>query len=196
MNDDQVDICFTKPGFARVSPQRKPRHDTSRFNRMPLTAPVDYIERTRSLYGSLGHADYQWVYNEQTPDLVKVSKPLTECKIALIGSGGVYQRGQVAFHYKDDLSLRIIPATADNQDLRVTHFAYDITAARRDPNAVLPLNALRQLHEQGLIGSANANAYTFMGGIYSSRKVREQIAPELTRRLIKDEVDIAILIPV
>jgi hypothetical protein len=35
-----------------------------------------------------------------------------------------------------------------------------------------------------------------MGGIYSSRKVSSQLAPELANRVIKDEVDVVVLVPV
>jgi hypothetical protein len=35
-----------------------------------------------------------------------------------------------------------------------------------------------------------------MGGIYSSRKVRDLLAPALAERIIKDEVDLALLVPV
>jgi hypothetical protein len=35
-----------------------------------------------------------------------------------------------------------------------------------------------------------------MGGIYSSRKVRELLAPALTERLVVDQVDLVLLVPV
>jgi hypothetical protein len=35
-----------------------------------------------------------------------------------------------------------------------------------------------------------------MGGIYSQRKVQEQLAPAITEYLLNDEVDIAIMVPV
>jgi hypothetical protein len=35
-----------------------------------------------------------------------------------------------------------------------------------------------------------------MGGIYSSRKVRDTLAPAMVAELKKDEVDLALLIPV
>ncbi len=35
-----------------------------------------------------------------------------------------------------------------------------------------------------------------MGGIYSSRKVESLLAPALTRRLVEDEVDLVLLVPV
>jgi len=35
-----------------------------------------------------------------------------------------------------------------------------------------------------------------MGGIYSSRKVREVLAPALAQRVQNDEVDVVLLVPV
>jgi hypothetical protein len=35
-----------------------------------------------------------------------------------------------------------------------------------------------------------------MGGIYSSRRVREELAPEIARRVIEDQVDLVLLVPV
>lgn len=158
--------------------------------------PVDYIQRTRDLYASLGHTPYQWVENTAPPPFRRPTKPLAQSKLAVIASGGIYRRGQVAFHYKDDISYRRIAVDTPASDLRVTHFAYDLSAARRDPNAVLPLEAVRKLAEHGRVGSLSANALTFMGGIYSSRKVRDTLAPALVEELQRDEVDLAILIPV
>ena len=77
-----------------------------------------------------------------------------------------------------------------------THFAYDLSAARTDPNAVLPLQALNELVDRGRISALAPNALTFMGGIYSARKVRDTLAPALVAELQKDEVDLALLIPV
>ncbi len=158
--------------------------------------PVDYIQRTRDLYSSLGHSAYQWVENSAPPPLHKPTKALAQSKLAMIASGGIYRRGQIAFHYKDDISYRRIPVDTPANDLRVTHFAYDLTAARRDPNAVLPLQALRDLANRGRVGALADHALTFMGGIYSSRKVRDVLAPALVEELRRDEVDLAILVPV
>ena len=101
--------------------------------------PVDYIQRTREQYDALGYPTYRWVENEGAPPWAALRKPLAESRVALIGSGGVYTPGQVGFHYKDDASFRIIDAGTPERDLHVTHFAYDMTAARRDPNVVFPL---------------------------------------------------------
>jgi hypothetical protein len=35
-----------------------------------------------------------------------------------------------------------------------------------------------------------------MGGIYSSRRVRDRLAPELANRVVRDGVDVVLLVPV
>lgn len=164
---------------------------------MPSTRPsVDYIERTREQYDGLGYPPYRWVHSETPPPFTKPRKPVAESRLALVASGGIYVAGQVAFHYRDDTSLRVVDTSVDTSKLRATHFAYDLEDARSDPNVVFPLDRLRDLEAAGEIGELSPKAYTFMGGIYSSRKVRELLAPEIARRLIEDQVDLALLVPV
>lgn len=159
-------------------------------------APVDHIVRTRDLYSSLGHGPYWWVRNVDPPAWTRPAKPLAECRVGLVASGGVYRTGQVAFHHRDDVSLRIIDTGGPAAELRTSHFAYDQTDARIDPNVVFPVDTLRALARDGVIGELSRRAYTFMGGIYSARRVRETLAPELSRRLAADQVDLALLVPV
>ena len=158
--------------------------------------PVDYIERTRDQYSALGYPPYKWTENTTPPPWAELTKPLSQCRVGLIGSGGIYQEGQVAFHYKDDLSFRIIDTRESTSKLRATHFAYDLTDARSDPNVVFPIDTLNRLAAEGFIGCLAQNAYAFMGGIYSSRRVRERLAPELANRVVRDEVDVVLLVPV
>ncbi len=161
-----------------------------------MSEPIEYITRIGEKYASLGYGIYQWAHVEEPPPWLPLQKPLSECRLGLIASGGVYIAGQQAFHYKDDTSLRVIPRDVNTADLRATHFAYDLTDARHDPNVVFPIDTLRGLQRDGVIGSLAEHAYTFMGGIYSSRRAREELAPELARRLLADQVDVALLVPV
>jgi len=161
-----------------------------------MSQPIEYITRIGEKYAALGYGIYTWAHVEEPPPWQPLRKPLAECRLGLIASGGIYIAGQRAFHYKDDISFRVIPKDVETSDLRATHFAYDLSAARHDPNVVFPIDTLRGLVSDGVIGSLADNAYTFMGGIYSSRRARDELAPELTRRLAEDQVDVALLVPV
>ncbi len=157
---------------------------------------VEYIKRVSNLYAGLGYTPYTWVRNEDPPPWQPLKKPLHKCRVAVSASGGIYKVGQLAFHYRDDDSYRTIPKDVNRKDLRITHFAYDMTDARIDPNCVFPIEPLRRMEKEGFIGNLAPFQYTFMGGIYSSRKVRENLAPAIVDELLKDEVDALLLVPV
>ena len=160
------------------------------------TAAVDYIEVTRSTYDALGYPPYQWVQSDEPPPWTPLTKPLAECRVGLVASGGIYRAGQVAFHFKDDASYRVIPTDVATADLRATHFAYDLRDARTDINVVFPIDALRGLVADGSIAGLAPDAFTFMGGIYSARRVREDLAPALRDRMLAQGVDVVLLVPV
>lgn len=158
--------------------------------------PVEYIARIRDNYARLGYKPYNWVVNADTPPWTPLSRPLAKCRLGLAASGGIYLKGQVAFHYKDDASIRDIPTDADPKDLRATHFAYDLSDARTDPNVVFPIDPLRRLVREGVLGGLADRFHTFMGGIYSARRVAEELAPALLSRFREDAVDAVLLVPV
>jgi D-proline reductase (dithiol) PrdB len=161
-----------------------------------VSEPVKYIERIQSQYASLGYKSYTWVINRDTPPWTRLQKPIRDSRVGLVASGGIYVVGQVAFHYKDDASIRAISSSVHTHDLRVTHFAYDMTDARRDPNVVFPIDALRELAAEGVIGELAEHGYSFMGGIYSVRRVKEELAPAICERLRAEKVDVVLLVPV
>lgn len=161
-----------------------------------MSEPVDYIERTRSQYDALGYPPYTWVHNEDPPPFTPLAKSLDRARVGLVCSGGIYARGQIAFHFKDDISYRRIPMRAPASEMRVTHFAYDLRDARQDPAVVFPGKTLAALADAGALGSVADNAYAFMGGIYSARKVRDVLAPRIVAECVRDEVDVVVLVPV
>ncbi len=150
--------------------------------------PADYIDETRKLYAGLGYDAYRWAERPETPPWTPITASAETAKITLIGSGGVYRVGQQAFHTKDDTSIRSIPTGTPTSELRTAHFAYDQADARQDPNCVLPLDTLR--------GRLTPNAATFMGGIYSTRRLAEETVPALLAHCEAEEPDLVLLVPV
>lgn len=158
--------------------------------------PLDYIKIIYDRYDALGYPAYRWVKNEDPPPWHPLPKPLSQCRLGLAASGGIYVTGQVAFHWKDDLSYRKIPTDVNSSDLRTSHFAYDQTDARSDINVVFPIDTLRGLVREGIVGQLADHAFTFMGGIYSAKRVRGTLAPKLTEALLAEQVDALLLVPV
>lgn len=161
-----------------------------------MSEPVDYIPRIARKYTRLGYGEYAWVHNDDEPPWQPLRGPLRRARVGLVASGGIYAAGQVAFHYKDDTSYRRISRDVDTRDLRAAHFAYDLTDVRRDPNVVFPIDTLRRLAAEGVIGEVAPRALTFMGGIYSARRVTEELAGPITRELLDQDVDVALFVPV
>ena len=159
-------------------------------------AEIRYIERITATYDALGYERYQWHHRSTEPPFLKLEKPLAECKVGMIATGGVYKAGQVAFHYKDDTSYRAIASDTETSNLRATHFAYDLSGAREDINVVFPIEGLLALDEEGFVGSLANNFIACMGGIYSQRAVTDDLAPQLVQRCIDEETDVVLLVPV
>ena len=153
--------------------------------------PVAYIPRTRDLYNDF--IPYRWVENDSAP-FTPLTKPISKCKIALMSSGGVMYRDQPRFH-REDASYRRIPRDARRDELSVWHFGYPTKDAEKDPNCVFPLERMREFEAEGRIGELCDPAFTFMGGIYSARKVREELAPKIVEELRSRNVEAFYLVP-
>ncbi len=155
-------------------------------------SPIAYIPRTREMYPD--HTPYRWVVNESVP-WTPLAKPLNQCKVALITSGGVHHKDQEPFHTRDDTSHREIPKGVAVEDLRISHFGYRTENAVKDPNCVFPIDPMRELEAEGTIGQLADPAYSFMGGIYSTRRVQEEVAPRFVQMLKDDSIDVFYLVP-
>jgi D-proline reductase (dithiol) PrdB len=157
---------------------------------------VPYIERTRALYSS--QKPYVWVVNDPAgdpPPWAPITKPLARSRIALFSSGGVHPKHAEPFHFRNDTSHREIPLASPASDLSVAHFGYDFSDAARDPGCVLPIAALQSLAREGFVASIVDPALSFMGGIYSARQVREDVAPRFRDFVLRQKADLAYLVP-
>jgi D-proline reductase (dithiol) PrdB len=155
------------------------------------TMPVEYIPRTRDLYSDF--IPYRWVENDSAP-FTALTKPISECRVAMISSGGIMYRDQPRFH-REDASYRRIPIGARPDELSVWHFGYPTADTERDANCVFPLDRMRELETAGVIGELADPAFSFMGGIYSARNVRDELAPQIVDELKRAHADAFFLVP-
>ena len=137
---------------------------------------------------------------EGAPPFTMLRKPLARCKVALITTAGVHQRGQVPFDMENgdgDATYRELLATAAPDDLTITHKYYDHTDADRDLNVVFPLAHFRELAARGVIGSLAPRHFGFMGHIEGEQVpiLTRTTAPDVAAKLRKDGVDFAFLTP-
>ena len=125
-----------------------------------------------------------------------MTKPLAECKLGVLSTAGVYVKGQVAYYYKDDTSFRAIPKTTPTSEIRFSHLTeHYLPDARRDANCVFPIEPLRRLEAEGVIGELAEELYSCMGAVYSQRRAREELIPALAAEFARQEVDVVALVP-
>ena len=122
--------------------------------------------------------------------------PLRERRIALVTSAGLHRVGDRAFSTVD-LSYRVIPGNLSADDLTMTHSSvhFDRTGFREDVNVVFPIDRLRELENESVIGSVADYHYSLMGAGWPPAAIEPTIR-ELAGLLRKDGVDAVCLVPV
>ncbi len=112
----------------------------------------------------------------------------------------MHHRDQKPFDMDDpdgDPTFREIDMTRPMSDLKITHDYYDHSDADRDINIVFPMERLRELKEEKIIGNLARFHYGFMGHIDKAHifTLISVSAPEVARRLKADRVDVVLLVP-
>ena len=126
---------------------------------------------------------------------VRPKKPLHECRLALVTTGGVHLPEDARFDIDDpagDASYREIPAGAE--ELTWTH-AYYRSEGASDLNSVFPLWTLREVVAEGVVGGLKRRHFSCMGAIHDTAPLIEETTPEVARKLMGDAVDVVLLTP-
>ena len=112
---------------------------------------------------------------------------LSRSNVAIVTAAGVHRKDQDAFNIADDLgdlTYRVMDETMLGSDLMVTHDHYDHADADVDVNVVFPIDVLRELADEGVIGGIARKHVGFMGYTMRLKEMYEQTAPA-----IADEID-------
>jgi D-proline reductase (dithiol) PrdB len=120
---------------------------------------------------------------------------LSQRRVAIVSSAGLVVRGENPFRGRDP-DYRAIPAETKPEELLISHISinFDRTGFQEDWNVVFPLDRLKDLAAEGVIGSIAQTHYSFMGA--TDPIEMEAYARELAGRLKQDQVDAVILSPV
>ena len=157
---------------------------------------VEYMRTIREKYSKMGYAPYGWHEATDTPPWTLLAKPVSECRVGMMTTAGTYVAGQEAYFYKDDTSYRLIPSDTPVENLRFSHLTENyLPDARRDPNCAFPIEPLRKLADEGVIGGLAENFFSCMGAVYSKRRVDEEVAPTIYEAFAAEGVDVAYLVP-
>jgi len=121
--------------------------------------------------------------------------PLAKRRVAIITTAGLQVRSDIPFK-AGSTDYRVIPADTPAAEIVMSHVSvnYDRTGFQEDLNVVLPLDRLRELERDGVIGSVADFHFSFMGA--APIRALEGKATELAGLLKKDQVDAVLLTPV
>lgn len=139
---------------------------------------------------------YGWYAPSEPPAFVRLAKPLAQCRVGLISTSGCYIAGDRAYFGKEDASSRTIPSDTPLSQLRFSHVTENyLTDGRRDPSCLYPLETLRRLVADGIIGSLPDDVFSCMGANYSARTVLGNLAPSVAEKFAEQKVDAVLVVP-
>ncbi len=120
---------------------------------------------------------------------------LTDARVAIITTAAIHRFDDRPFNGHEG-DYRVIPGDVEYGELSMTHSSvnFDRSGYQQDVNVCFPLNHVRTLMASGEIGSVARWHYSFMGSTAPQRM--EPAAKEVSRLLLGDNVDLALLIPV
>jgi D-proline reductase (dithiol) PrdB len=122
-------------------------------------------------------------------------KPLKDCQVSLISTAGLSLRDDAPFSGMSG-EYRVIPSSAPASGIVMSHLStnYDRSGYIQDLNLILPLDRLRELAAQGVIGGVGKYHYSFMGATDPTQM--EAGAREVAGLLKNGGVDLVLLAPV
>ncbi len=122
--------------------------------------------------------------------------PLSQRRVALVSVAGIHRRNDRPFTRDTGDYYRVIPGNIQANDLVMTHISinFDRSGFQQDLNVIFPVDRLRELAEEGIIGSVADFHYSFMGA-HDPMSMEEQ-ARSVAGLLKQDKVDAIVLLPV
>lgn len=125
----------------------------------------------------------------------EVCPPLDECRVAMISSAALHLADELPFLH-GSAEYRVLPSAAVAADIRMSHVSinFDRSGFQRDLNVVYPIDRLRELADEGKIGSIAEQHYAVMGS--TDPKAMTQTVDALVSRLKADRVNAALFLPV
>lgn len=122
---------------------------------------------------------------------------LSRATVALVTSAGVHRKDQPPFNIADDLgdlTFRIIEPDVKASELMVTHHHYDHSDADRDINVVFPIDPLRELVQDGVVGGLAREHIGFMGYSMRLKQMYEETAPRIAEEIDRrSRADVVVL---
>ncbi len=133
-----------------------------------------------------------------------MTKPLSECKVTLVSTAGIFMKGDLSFDYErerreptwGDPTHREIPKTAGQHDVAYSHLHVDTSFMAEDRNVAWPVDVFLDLESEGKIGALADTLYSIMGYVPNFHPLVKRTAPLMIEKMRAEGVDAAFLYPV
>lgn len=164
-----------------------------------------------NIEGYLHEREDHWQYDEGP--FTPLEKPLAECRVGLLTASGHFVEGddpepfgvknmtqaeavgRVMEFGRIEAPLCAIPIDTPPEKLRLRHPGYDTRGVGQDHNAALPIDRLRELAGEGVIGELLPDAFSFVG-LTAQTPLKKKLAPQWAEMLKARGVDAMLLVPV
>ncbi len=164
-----------------------------------------HVDSYRFLSGLTKRLLQTWVTLEPARPIpwTPLPRPLAACTVALLSSAGLAlktdqpfdQEGERRDPWWGDPTHRVIPVEATEREVAMYHLHVDPAPVAQDLNCLFPLQRLRELAAEGVIGRAAPHHYAIMGYLLQPEALLTQTLPAILARLRAEAVDLVVLAP-
>jgi D-proline reductase (dithiol) PrdB len=153
-----------------------------------MARPEDIPEPTRTAVASIPCPSFDTIPFVAGP-------PLSQRRVAIVSSAALIRRGDKPFPFGSG-EYRPVPGNWSNNDILISHVSinFDRAGFQRDINVVYPIDRLRELASDGVIGSVTDTHYTIMGSTDPIAMVAS--ADGIAAALLSERCDAVVLAPV
>ncbi len=130
--------------------------------------------------------------------LAPLRKPLAKSRVTLVSTSGVQPKGTLPFdvvHPVGDYTFRRVPSECQVTDLEIHQIKYPTFGANRDLNVIFPIERLRELRDEGLIGALANDFFAFIGYNMDPDRLEATLAEDLAQAVVESESDAVLLAP-
>jgi hypothetical protein len=161
---------------------------------MPVSLPKPFS--FRAMMSELFGREPSPSVDFEPPVIASLTKPLTEAKVGMFVSCGVFPRtDQTPLQSTNGLSYRLVSRETPLADLELAHRAAIRAFAVQDLNVAYPRDRMLELEQEGVFRELAANAVSLVGAISRQEEFLREVVPQIHNEFASQEVDLVLLLP-
>lgn len=121
------------------------------------------------------------------------AKPLDDSRIAILTTAALHQKSDAPFP-TGTAEFRKLPSSITDPAISHISINFDRSGMQRDINVAFPIDRLKELAAEGLIGSVAETHYSTMGS--TDPMMMSETADAIASDLKSQSVDVLLLVPV